>query len=226
MKTAVIIPTTSKGRDWKYPRHSYLFKTLGSIKETTSNHFNLKVYVGIDEDDLFYTDECIDFFKIFDIPIEFIKVNVPKGHVTKIWNILAQKACGDGYEYIYMCGDDITFQTKGWLDGSIQKLQENNNIGMTGPRNTNGNTRILTQCLVHRKHLDIFGFFFPEEIKNWYCDDWINDVYPRLRIDDKYTCFNSGGEPRYVIEHAKDLCEKLVERDKQILQKYKNENTS
>jgi len=114
---------------------------------------------------------------------------------------------------------------KGWIEESIKTLQENGNIGMTGPKNTNGNTRILTQCLVHRKHIDIFGFFFPEEIKNWYCDDWINDIYPRIRIPEMYTCFNSGGEPRYTIEHSRELCQQLVNRDKKILERYKNENT-
>jgi len=223
MKLAIIIPSTSKGRDWKYPRHSYLFKTLCSIKETTSS--NIKVYVGIDEDDLFYSDTCIEFFNIFGILMEFVRVNVPKGHVTKIWNILAKKAYDDGCEYLYMCGDDITFSKRGWLEESIKILQENGNIGMTGPKNTNGNTRILTQCLVHRKHIDIFGFFFPEEIKNWYCDDWINDIYPRIRIPEMYTCFNSGGEPRYTIEHSRELCQQLVNRDKKILERYKNENT-
>jgi hypothetical protein len=164
---------------------------------------------------------------VFQIPIEFIRVNIPKGHVTKIWNILAKKAYDDGYDYIYMCGDDITFHKKGWLEESMQQLQKHGNMGMTGPRNTNGNTHILTQCLVHRTHMDIFGFFFPEEIKNWYCDDWINGVYPRMRIADIYTCFNSGGEPRYTIEDAKELCKILVKRDKEIFEMYKkkNENT-
>ena len=56
-----------------------------------------------------------------------------------------------------------------------RKLEENNNIGLTGP--INNNSSILTQAFVSRRHMLIFGWFFPEEIKNWYCDDWYNIIY-------------------------------------------------
>ena len=25
--------------------------------------------------------------------------------------------------------------------------------------------------------MEIFGFYYPPEIINWYCDDWITEVY-------------------------------------------------
>jgi hypothetical protein len=142
--------------------------------------------------------------------------------VTKIWNILASKAYNEGCDYLYQCGDDITFQKRGWVKKSIEQLQQCQNIGMTGPKNTNGNTSILTQCFVHRTHYEIFGYFFPEEIRNWYCDDWINGIYPKLRLPAEFTCVNTGGEPRYQIMNVPALCRKLIERDVLKIRAYQN----
>jgi hypothetical protein len=76
--------------------------------------------------------------------------------------------------------DDISFKTKGWVNDCIKVLQANKDIGLTGP--LNNNNKILTQSFVSRKHYELFGFYFPEEIINWYCDDWINIVYKKLYV--------------------------------------------
>ena len=48
--------------------------------------------------------------------------------------------------------------------------------------------------------MDIFGFYFPEEIRNWYCDDWITKVYyPDHFYELKHYVINKGGDPRYEI---------------------------
>ena len=38
-------------------------------------------------------------------------------------------------------------------------------------------SNILTQTFVSRKHYEIFSQFFTDKIKNWYCDNWINQIY-------------------------------------------------
>ena len=73
-------------------------------------------------------------------------------------------------------------------------------IGMTGPMN---NQDILTQSFVSRKHHDLFGYYFPEEIENWFCDNWMNEVYQGI---DRYfplknhLCNNVGGKERYAVK--------------------------
>lgn len=49
--------------------------------------------------------------------------------------------------------------------------------------------------------MDIFGFFFPEEIVNWCCDDWYNFVYkPEFFYPLRnHICTNDGGQERYDI---------------------------
>ena len=79
-------------------------------------------------------------------------------------------------------------------------LKKYDGIGLTGP--INNNNRILTQSFVSRKHMEIFGFYFPEELINWGIDDWYNYVYqPNYFYPLKnHFCSNDGGAPRYDID--------------------------
>jgi hypothetical protein len=127
---------------------------------------------------------------------------INKGHLTAMWNRLFNKAYEDEYDYFFQCGDDILFETSGWVNACIATLQKSDNIGMTGP--LNNNSRILTQSFVSRRHMELFGHYFPEEIINWCCDDWINLVYQNINHLyplTTHSCLNIGGEPRYDINN-------------------------
>jgi hypothetical protein len=223
MKVAILIPSTSSGRGWRFVTQSYLYETISSLKKTIDPEHTYTIYLGHDHDDPFYTRPIVrSSFEQLGIPIFFVPLFVERGHVTKMWNILAKMAYDDTADYFYQCGDDILFDTPGWVNASIHALQQRKNIGVTGPRNKTGNTRILTQTFVHRTHIDIFGHYFPEEIRNWYCDDWLNDIYDPNRLPSEYTCDNIGGEPRYEILHSGTfVCQALVERDKRRVYQYK-----
>ncbi len=139
-----------------------------------------------------------------------------------MWNILFKKAYEDGYDYFYQCGDDIHFNTQNWINDCIAVLRKNNNIGVAGPISTNLNRLLLTQSFVSRKHMEIFGYYFPPEILNWYCDDWISDVYK----NDYFFRFihhiapNMGGEERYRVERDKTQYFEQIEIGKKTLRKY------
>ena len=52
--------------------------------------------------------------------------------------------------------------------------------------------------------MELFGHYFPEEIINWCCDDWINLVYQNIGRFYPLTahfCINIGGDPRYEINN-------------------------
>jgi hypothetical protein len=232
MKVSLLIPSTTKRRNWKNIKETYLYTiTLKSFLTTydltiNDEEIHYKIFIGYDHDDIIYCKEeernvIRQFMKIMkQVEIEFIPMNVEKGHVTEIWNQLYKKAYSEGYQYFYQAGDDIEYKTKGWICECIQSLQQNNDIGISGP--FNGHPYLLTQAMISRKHYDIFGFLFPPEIKNWYCDDWINQIYaPNYRVPLlQYKCLNIGGEPRYDIVHANHMCKLLVTRDKQRLIKF------
>jgi hypothetical protein len=210
MKIALLIPSTSKQRDWKTVNESYLYKyTLKTFGITQDKEHEYKFYIGIDRGDPMYDnpDTQLKLTRLANIfkntNIEFLYMDgVEKGHLTAMWNILFKKAHEDGNDYFFQCGDDISFETPYWINSCIETLQKSNDVGMTGP--INNNSRILTQSFVSRKHMELFGHYFPEEIINWCCDDWINEIYKKLGrfypLQNHY-CSNVGGNPRYNVNN-------------------------
>ena len=210
LKIALLIPCTSNGRDnWKTIKDTYIYNL--SVKYfllTQDNEHEYVFYIGYDSDDRIFSDtsqqDVLKRYSLVFKNISFIFINfdnITKGHVTKMWNILFKKAYNDGCDYFYQCGDDITFHTKGWVNECIDKLKANDDIGLVGP--INNNNLILTQAFVSREHMHIFGWFFPEEIINWGCDDWYNHLYsPTMFFPLKnHYCSNDGGAPRYTINN-------------------------
>jgi hypothetical protein len=208
-KIAILIPSTSNGRpQWKSIKDTYLYKyTVKTFLLHQSSEHNYVFYIGIDDDDRILSNtteqEIISRFSLAfkNITFKFISMSgIQKGYLTKMWNRLFKQAYDEGCDYFYQTGDDINFKTKGWINDSISKLQQHNDIGLTGP--INNNSRILTQAFVSRKHMEIFGFFFNDKIMNWCCDDWYNYVYAKdgylfpLR---NHFCSNDGGTERYII---------------------------
>ena len=47
MKVAIIIPSTSKNRDWNNPIDSYLYTTINSIIDKTGNTSNDNIHIFI-----------------------------------------------------------------------------------------------------------------------------------------------------------------------------------
>ena len=212
-KVAFLIPSTRLYRkDWTCLEDTYFYKyILQSLRNDPME--NSTIYLGIDKDDQEYKDffKSVDNICIIDIDDSL------KGSVAQIWNVLYQQAYDDGYDYFVQCGDDISF-SKNFVPLCIRALKKSNDIGVAGPVDVN-NKKLLTQTVVSRKHMEIFGRYFPTEIKNWYCDNWINEVYryvQKLFITGHVK--NEGGAERYRIEKM-DI-KYLVERDKVVLKKY------
>ena len=211
---ALLVLATSKNRDnWLTVKDSYLFKlTLKSFLLTMDRENKYLFYIGIDSDDRIFSkienqEEITRFSRVFK-NVEFIFYtikDVAKGHVTKMWNQLFKDAYDKDCDYFYQCGDDMEFKTNGWINSCIEKLKQNNDIGLAGP--INNNNRILTQAFVSRKHMKIFGWFFPEQIINWCCDDWYNMVYhPKYLYPlNNHLAVNLGGQPRYDIHNIKNF---------------------
>ena len=207
------LATSNKRDNWESIKDSYLFNmTLKSFLLTLDKEHNYIFYVGVDKDDRIFDnkeeqEKILRFNKVFtNIEFKFVTIdNIEKGYVTKMWNVLFKDAYEVGCDYFYQCGDDMEFKTSGWINDSINVLLKNNNIGLAGP--INNNNRILTQAFVSRKHMEIFGSFFPEEIKNWCCDDWYNMVYYPMYLYPlhNHLSINNGGEPRYDIHNNKNF---------------------
>ena len=62
--------------------------------------------------------------------------------------------------------------------------------------------------------MELFGYYLPEEIINWFCDDWINEVYKatgHLFVLNDHLCGNMGGPPRYDVNNDPTFCDNFDE---------------
>ena len=233
-KVALLIPSTTHERNWKNYSETDLYKiNMKSLLLTYCQDHSYTYYIGIDDDDKIYSDpKQQEAFKRFinimkNVDIQFISMkNIKKGHLTAMWNRLFKKAYEDGCEYFYQCGDDILFLNKGWVSQSIKLLKLYNGYGVTGPLDKM-QVRVHTQSFVSRKHYELFKFYYPPEIINWFCDDWITKVYyedllfPLL----DYWCMNMGGAPRYVspkenntLSVQNQVCARWFSRGRKLIQ--------
>ena len=233
MKIGILIPVTSAGRDWTHLLQTYLYNlTLRSFQQIYDKEHTYIFYIGIDRGDRVFDNIKIQqLLQTLVLPLEGCCMkfsymdNINKGHLSVMWNKLFQQAYDEECDYFFQCGDDIIFKTRGLFNACIKKLEQHNNIGVTGP--ANNNNRILTQTFVSRKHMDIFGFFFPAEIYNWCVDDWINDVYKPDLFYPEITqyCSNEGGKPRYLINNDqafnRNKWHQLRIQTAQLVEKYK-----
>lgn len=226
MKIGLLVPTTSRGREWKSAEDSYVCnKLLDSLTRTQSANIHYVLYLGYDSDDAFYANHDVQQSiigsakRVKGCEVVFLSLDVRRGHLTRMWNILFQRAYDDDCEYFFQCGDDVVLLDEQWTEAAIDVLRANNGVGLTSPTDERwSHNQFLTQSIVSRKHMEIFGFYFPEEIDNWFCDNWINEVYaPAHKFPLRQRLRNDGGNPRYPIVHVPVLCAQLVHRDKQKL---------
>ena len=210
MKIGILIPCTSRGYNWSDYKETFLYHcTFKTFLLTYDKEHEYTFYIGVDKGDPIYDNEDIKkkfarFLSVMkNVDMEFIYMDgIPKGHLTIMWNRLFEKSHKDGCDYFFQCGDDIEFVTSGWVNDCINALLNTKNVGLAGP--INNNIRILTQSFVSRKHMDLFGYYFPPEIINWCCDDWINEVYKGVKCYypmRNHSCINAGGPPRYIINN-------------------------
>ena len=170
-----IIPTTSRNTDWTVAEDSFLYKiffnSLARYRPDCINH----IIIGYDEDDKIFSkpEERLKFIE-FGFEMIWIPIKPEPGNVVRVWNILANSSKA---EYLMVTGDDIKFPNdKNWLRLFMKLLKKNDNIGWSA--GYSNNNRIATQFLIHQKHLEIFGFVYPPALKNYFCDDWMYEIYP------------------------------------------------
>ncbi len=206
-----LVPTTTNHTDWEVAEDTHLYKIFfRSLAQHRPDAINT-IYCGFDFDDkIFSTEYERQKFDKFGFKIKWIPVEPNRGNVVSIWNHLASVSTAN---YLMIIGDDILFPNdKDWLRLFKKMLIKNNNWGWSAGYSNNDN--IATQFLIHRKHIDHFGWVYPPALKNWYCDDFMFQIYPRSfrgwRKD--YPLLNCGGNPRYMPQNDKNLCDKLIER--------------
>tara|TARA_R110000787_G_scaffold54744_1_gene127042 strand:+ start:40 stop:759 length:720 start_codon:yes stop_codon:yes gene_type:complete len=224
--TAFLVPSTTRNREWKTIEETYLYTILCRTLDKHTPPVDIVLYVGYDSNDPIYSkdEERLKLNAIFiKFKIVWVKFKPDPGNVVAVWNGLLKRAMGDGFDWFKILGDDIRLPNDpSWLRVFQKAIVANDYIGWSAGYSNNDN--IATQFLIHKTHYQIYEFVFPPLIKNYFCDDWMNMIYPEKykywRKD--YPLLNCGGQPRYDPRNDKKLCEMLVKRYKRDLPEFLN----
>ena len=222
--TAFLVPSTTRFRDWKTIEETYLNTILLRTLDAHCPPVDICVYVGYDSDDPIYSkeDERLKLNAIFmKFKIVWIEFEPDPGNVVAVWNGLMKVAMSHGYDWFKILGDDIRLPNDpSWLRVFQKAIVKNNYIGWSAGYSNNEN--IATQFLIHKTHWAIFEFVFPPLIKNWFCDNFLNERYPYKYKNwiKSYPLLNTGGDPRYNPKNDRKLCDVLVRRHKKDLKEY------
>ena len=226
---ALLVPVCSRNQNYKTIDDIPFFKyLLPSFLKTYNPNYKYTFYIGIDNTDEFYME---NYKKIYNhsnicnygnIYLHYVILKDCEHKPAWAWNKLFEVAhhCTD---YFYQIGDDIVM-LDAWVDKFIEVLSARKNKGVVGPCNLvnynqrlgAGKSAIIENAFVHHTHYMIFNTFFNSEIENWYCDDWITEVY---KPDYSTHCVdikveNKIFDKRYNIKPIGDKIQKLIEWDK------------
>lgn len=229
MNVAVLVPVCSRNQQYtsqfEVPFLKYFYP---SFMNTCDSDIQYTIFLGYDDDDLFYKG-MVNTFTGIDKRIKPFELNGCQHSPPSAWNALAKIAYEDPtthFDYFFQVGDDVVLEKKGWTKAFILKLQEHNNIGIVGPCNmlnyhqrvSRGMKFVIENAFVTRKHMHTFGYLFEPSIRNWYCDDWItriyDDIFCEIQLD--YTCINSVIDTRYTIQMCPDITKKIEEGKKML----------
>jgi len=198
-----------------------------SLVRNLPKNIRLTFFVGYDDDDVFYDmhagilrERGFNVYKLYHCQ------HAP----AKAWNKIFNIAYYDSktFDYFLQIGDDVEMEHD-WVTTFIDKLKENEDLGIVGPcepvnyyqRMNSGGSWIIENAFVSRTHFHIFKTFFHPTIKNWFCDNWITDVYrPRYaHIFTDIKCKNTVRDQRYTVAFPDNL-ENYIQEGKEKVQKF------
>lgn len=187
-KIAFLIPSKNKVTETPEQIHlvsNFLRSLLASITAEEWGRFQYVLYVGYDRDDPVLDERRGELKDVLDallgghqssVLVKFHQLPTAKC-ITLLWNILFVDAVQDGNDYFYQVNDDVTLESPGWSTVFVNSLRAKGDFGVVGPNDRMWDCRLLTQSFVSRRHYEIFRWYFPIEIKDWYSDNWVSQVY-------------------------------------------------
>lgn len=167
MKFSLVLPTRK--------RVSALKELIESIIATTNtiSEVELCIYVDLDDDE---TKSFVDTFDKSKFSIKYC-TSPDKIKLSAMWNYAYDNlATGD---IIMLCADDIRFRTIGWdtiVSHEFDKLSDKI-ILVHGNDLYEGRA---THSFVHRRWIEISGFWLPPYFSGDYPDTWLDEVATAL----------------------------------------------
>lgn len=158
---------------------------ISSLLTTVKDPNNIRLYLGVDEDDptremVYRIANCIPFIHVIDVP----KISTPP-NIHKIWNYCASGVMNDPQNQILaLCADDFVFRTPNWDEMIIDEFTGDklpkDKIKLVTCNDTHKNGAIPVNYFIHKRYVELTGYIArPEFIINW-CDNWIKTTYLSL----------------------------------------------
>ena len=179
-KTVFIIPSTSRNMNYKNVESCSLIKILyASLKKLDTSKYTF--LIGTDDDDEFYNHNIVALKSTLPKNFHFHSLNNFDKSYVCIVNQLANIAIKDyNADYIYVFADDLEVYDLNFIETDfIPYFEKNGNICL-GWGLDETNLHLCTHPFVSKYHVKHLGYFYPSDIKNWNCDDWIHQVYEKL----------------------------------------------
>lgn len=185
---AILVPVCSRNQNYKsfdeIPFVHYLHKSLLS---TIDAQHEYTIFIGIDSTDTFYVEHFGDFLFLnapSNLVIKPIILQNCEHKPAFAWNKLFQEGYDRGHDYFFQIGDDVEISGN-WTQKFIDSIESLEGIGVAGClekwneacRKAKNQPLCLENAFVGRKHYEFFGSFFNPTIENWFCDEWITQVY-------------------------------------------------
>ena len=230
---AFLIPATTNQREWSDIMETDLYMFLcQSLEINPPQGVEITLMIGYDHDDKLYSvfENRQKFCALFtQFKIEWHEYDASyKGKPTWIWNSLGDIAINKGFEWMKALGSDIVIpKDRGWVCKMINDLKKTKKIGIAA--GDSGNPELpMTQFLIHKTHIQTFGWIFPPQIENWGCDNWIQEVYPKkfVHYSPQLKLFNLGGSPRYEIKFSRPFIDALVQRHRPTVNRRINKSSA
>jgi hypothetical protein len=185
---AILVPVCSRNQNYnnfnEVPFVNFLYPSL--LKTIDAKH-EYKIFVGVDSTDEFYTNNVGEFYFLgapSNIVIKPIILRDCEHKPAFAWNKLFKSAYDSGYDYFLQIGDDVEIFGD-WTQKFIDSIESQDGIGVTGClekwnaawRKIQNQPLCLENAFVGRKHYEFFSSFFNSTIENWFCDEWITQIY-------------------------------------------------
>lgn len=225
-KIAILISSSSKNCDYtSADEYLYLCKVEPSIIQNTKYTSNIKIFLGYDEDDLYFEIENARIKKLSKLNVELYSIkNISKGNPCYVWNKLYEIAYSENFDYFLQFSDDTIIKTKDWDEKLVNTMKEHKNLGICGFKSPYGN--IFMNAFLSRKHYELFGYLYHPVFTNFDSDVWLTIIYeptytyfnPEMRVENTIIQIDYN-EGRYMPKRVGNL-HKLIEEGKKKVEEF------
>lgn len=171
MDISIIVPTKN--------RATSVMELVESIYVTSDNFEKVEICFYIDPDDR-NSEECI--LHLINLCGKNIKYtsSQEKLNLSQMWNY-AYDNISTG-EIIMLCADDIRFRSKSW-DTAVKNefASVDDKILVLFGDDLLQNERLATHSFVHRRWIEVSGFWLPPYFCADYVDTWIDEVARNIK---------------------------------------------